>query len=71
MTLKSISQHEAETWESFEAQRKLNEPHPNGLACPKCGAELWDSNPMIVLASYPPQKNVHCPSCNYRTSIVR
>jgi hypothetical protein len=45
----------------------LNEPCPNGIACPKCGEELYDSNPMIVLASYPAQKNVACmkEDCGY------
>jgi len=42
-----------------------NEPRPNGIACPKCGAEMVDSNPMSVLTSMPPQKNVSCPECKY------
>lgn len=32
--------------------RILNGPQPNGIACPKCGAELMDSNPSITLTSY-------------------
>jgi len=42
-----------------------NEPTPNGIACPDCGKELQDSNPMMVLASNPPQKAINCPSCGY------
>jgi len=39
-------------------------PKHNGIACPKCGAELYDSDPMATLTSNPPQKNVHC-ECGY------
>lgn len=66
MTLKSLDQRSRERWAAFEAQQKLAQPHPNGIACPKCGLELWDSNPMIVLTSDPPQKNIHCPACGWR-----
>lgn len=37
----------------------------NGIACPKCGEELCDSQPSIILASYPPKKNVHCSKCGF------
>ncbi len=48
-------------------QHKLNDSSPilNGIACPKCGKELLDSNPMITLTSDPAQKNVHCSKCDY------
>lgn len=42
-----------------------NDPIKNGIACPKCGNELLDSNPMMTLTSYPPQKSTHCNSCDY------
>lgn len=41
-----------------------NAPCPNGIACPKCGKELYDSAPMTSLLTYPPQKVVHC-SCGF------
>ena len=37
----------------------------NGISCPKCGVELFDTNPWEILASYPPQKNIHCKECEY------
>lgn len=40
---------------------------PNGIACPECGKELFDSHPGFVLTSYPEQCNVHCPACGHRT----
>ena len=48
-----------------QAYVKTNTPQPNGIQCPKCGAELFDSNPSLMLASNPPQKNVHCDECDY------
>ena len=63
--MKTLDQHNAERRHSFSEQDELNKPHPNGIQCPNCDAELWDSNPMIVLTSYPAQKNVHCPECGY------
>ena len=39
----------------------------NGIACPKCGAELIDTSPGTILASNPPQKNIGCEveGCDY------
>jgi hypothetical protein len=37
----------------------------NGIACPNCGAELFDSNIFVKLSSYPPQYRTHCESCDY------
>lgn len=53
--------------ESFQRPRY---PKPNGIACPKCGSELYDESAEILL-SYPEQKRVIClnPECkhiNYR-----
>ena len=38
---------------------------PNGIACPECGKELYDSDPTQELESYPPQKKIKCVHCNY------
>ena len=58
--------------DAFNAQRSeayreanSNKPRPNGIACPKCGAELEDTAPMVTLTSWPTQKNVGCPRCHY------
>lgn len=64
MTLKSLVEFNsgrAELW------NRMNDdsPRSNGIACPECGNELMDSFPNITLTSYPPKKNVHCPSCKY------
>lgn len=62
--LKSLSEFNADREEVHRATYD-GLPRPNGIACPKCGGELLDSSPMITLTSYPPQKNVHCPACDY------
>lgn len=64
--MKSLEEFNAERWEDHRLTQELNKPHPNGIACPECGKELWDSDPMITLTSYPPQKNVHCSGCGYK-----
>jgi len=35
-------------------------PKRNGIACPICGKELWDTDPTMTLTNDPPQKTVHC-----------
>ena len=64
--MKTLAEHNAERRADHDALRRAQEPHANGLACPQCGKELWDSNPMMTLTSNPPQKHVHCPACQYR-----
>ena len=64
--MKTLDEHNKERMEAHDALRKKQEPHANGIACPKCGEELWDSNPMMTLTSSPPKKDVHCPKCGYR-----
>lgn len=49
----------------YEKMDESHKPHPNGIECPSCRQELWDSDPMVLLTSNPPQKNVHCPACGY------
>jgi len=60
--MKPLAEFNVERLKHYAA---INQPHPNGIACPKCGAELWDSDPTRMLASNPPQKNVNCPGCGY------
>lgn len=63
--MKSLDEFNAERREQHGNLEMARKPHPNGIACPDCGKELWDSAPMMTLTSNPPQKNVHCPACNY------
>lgn len=40
-------------------------PKHNGIECPECGKELYDTNPQTVLASLPPKKAIHC-KCGFK-----
>lgn len=61
--LKTLEEHNSERYKVHNSYS--SRPRPNGIACPKCGSELVDSDPSTQLASNPPQKNINCPSCNY------
>jgi len=63
--LKSLDDHNS-TARDWNSSLFGNTPVPNGIACPKCGEELMDSQPMVTLTSFPAQKTVHCTSCDYR-----
>ena len=62
-TLKEFNVQRLKDWNHF--REDISKPHPNGLLCPKCKYELWDSTPGKILLSNPPQKNVHCPMCGF------
>jgi len=58
--MKSLEEH------NREIKNKRNFSKKNGIACPKCGKELFDTDPLITLMSSPPQKDVHCNYCDYK-----
>ena len=62
----SLDQHNS-TNSTFHWGMMNPKPIPNGIACPKCGEELLDTQPNVTLTSMPPQKNVGCSSkkCDY------
>ena len=62
--LKDLNEHNAQANSMLWAMND-NSPRLNGFACPECGEELFDSNPMVTLTSIPAQKNVHCSKCDY------
>lgn len=62
--LKTLDQHEAEMRSAYAGIFYPAQPRKNGIACPTCGAELYDSNPMELLTSLPPQVRIHC-KCGY------
>jgi hypothetical protein len=62
--LKNLAEHNSQASRSQWAM--INDsPVLNGIACPKCGEEMFDSNPMTILTSMPAQKNVNCSKCDY------
>lgn len=60
--MKNLSQHNSERGKS-----KLTEdtPKKNGISCDYCGHELKDLNNKM-LASDPPQIEVHCAHCGFQ-----
>ena len=62
--LKSLEDHNREKM-NFGYDLFIDNPVPNGIACPVCDKEMVDSNPMMILTSIPPKKSVNCPSCGY------
>jgi predicted nucleic-acid-binding Zn-ribbon protein len=55
---KLISLEEHENDSKYYIQHNFNEPLLNGIACPKCGEELYDNKPAEILTSSPPKKKV-------------
>ena len=55
--------------DDFNASKRLaaivEYPIPNGIECPKCGDEMGDSDPMILM-SYPEQRRVSCKTCGHK-----
>lgn len=73
MKLKSLGDHNREArmeWRDCAGR-------PNGIACPDCGAELWDRHPWVTyqittINTNPPLCEVQCRNCGYRgTRVLR
>jgi len=63
--MKTLDKHNLERQEEHQLIIQSQQPHPNGIECPDCGKELWDSNPTVTLTSNPCKKNINCPECGY------
>ena len=61
--MKTLAEHNDERRDAYN--QPIGGPRKNGIACPKCGDELWDTNPAMTLTVNPPQKNIHC-ECGFR-----
>ena len=70
-TLKEWNEERLIIWEEWNEERliiweeaRTPGSKKNGIACPKCGDELLDSNSNIVITLIPPRKDVYC-SCGF------
>jgi len=63
--LKTLDQFNTERKAWWGKVLELNDPRPNGIACPKCGKEMFDIEPTMTLTSDPPKKKIKCPWCGY------
>lgn len=57
MGLKTLEEHNKEREDLYK--KLCSYPKLNGIACPKCGKELMDSDAMM-LTSMPLRRNIHC-----------
>lgn len=62
--MKTLEEHNSQQLNAYW-QLNSNAPVLNGISCPDCNEELYDSSPMTTLTSNPPQKNVNCSKCGY------
>ena len=71
--MKTVEEHNAEALARYEDRRRdLRDGVPLGVACPDCGAELFNPSPAMVFASNPPQVRAACKAagCDYKGSII-
>ena len=59
--LKTLQEHNLDVTRRHNKQENLL----NGIACPLCGEELFDSSPGMLLMSSPAQTYVKCSKCLY------
>lgn len=45
-------------------RRKVKTPTLNGIACPECSEELFDSDQELLMSDVP-KRRIHCESCGY------
>ena len=60
--LQTLEEYEGRFWETYHL-------HPEGgakcgIACPKCGAELWRNSSELLLSD-PPQTPIFCKECSW------
>ena len=60
MSLKTLQDHNEQRREAIRKARE--DRHKTGIACPKCGTELYNQHPDLLLASNPPQVRLDCPN---------
>ena len=59
--LKSLEEHNNSKLNGIYSKNALK--NGIGIACPKCGDELYYTNPDMMLTSNPPKQSVHCKNC--------
>jgi len=65
--LKSLEEFNEERRYAYHREK---ENMGNGIACPRCGVEMYDAKGEGVMMSIPPQLRVICPSCEYRGNRI-
>ena len=66
----SLSEHNAARKKHWNANKE-ELPEKNGIACPKCGTEMIDVDPIEVVESKGyPMKWTRCPNCGLRRKRI-
>lgn len=65
--LKTLFQHNNEMSATYMA---ASNACLNGIECPMCGTEMWDTNPTMVLTVNPPRKQIHCNNCPFEGTRI-
>ena len=61
--MKTLEQHNADRHAIREAFRKV--ANAAGVACDKCGEQMYYDDPNTVYTSDPPVQRVRCHKCGY------
>ena len=62
-----LKDEEEKKWAEIYSNSKK---YGTGIGCPRCGEELIQTNPNLLLCSDPPRKSVHCNLCDFKGSIL-
>lgn len=65
MTERNIPIRGRDQHERDASNKAFFSPRLNGIGCPECGAELYDTNPWMLVVGEPMQVNVHCEACGF------
>lgn len=69
--MKSVSEHNAEVHARIEKMRReAHEGVPTGLACEKCGAEMFNLSGSMVNMSDPPSQYINCKVCGHQALML-
>lgn len=61
--MKTLDEHNKER--SSQAILAPFGPTQNGIECPDCQQELYDTHAHVTLMSNPPKKKIHCTGCGF------
>jgi hypothetical protein len=63
--MKTLSEYQKEVYPSRQTIAWV------GVACDRCGAELYNSSPGVLLATDPPKISVRCSKCDFSGYMTR
>ena len=54
-------------WNDKQSKKYEDDLHIglNGIKCPMCGEEMYDGDPRMLVATYPPKRKISCKKCGH------